>query len=158
MLLSQLADHITEAIRTAPPETWGGTLKIPSDVPVHFALDPFTDSGELIKGPAVFVIPSYVQYSVGTRRNSQQPASKLKYVTVALCIRIKTASDAPVYDVTSKQLAKDYVDLKEYLDDFLVGLAIPNCRLTEIETEPPDELELKDNYYIVTSVLAYAAC
>lgn len=157
MLLTQLAEAIVTSLSESPPETWG-ELKIPSDIPVHFALDPFTDSGESIKGPSVFVIPSYVQYTVDKRRNANQPPKKIKYITIALCIRIHSSNpDTPVYDVTTLDKAKQYIDLKEELDDFLLGMDI-GANLVEYETEPPDELELKDNFYVVTSVLGYATC
>lgn len=159
MLLSQLAKDIEQALTNSSPGDWSG-LKVPADVQVKFALDPFTDSGELDNlGPTIFVIPGYVQYQqADRRRNSSQPISKLKFVTVALCVRIRSNSSTPVYDVTTESEAIRLVNLKEELDDFIIGLNLTGAKLEEIETEPPDEIELKDSYFLITSVLGYVTC
>lgn len=157
MLLSQLAKDIEQALLNSSPGDWSGLI-VPTDVQVNFALDPFTDSG-LMLGPTIFVIPGYVQYQqADRRRNSSQPISKLKFVTVALCVRIRSNSNTPVYDVTTETEAIRLVNLKEELDDFIIGLSLTGAKLEEIETEPPDEIELKDSYFLITSVLGYATC
>ncbi len=158
MLLSLLAKSIVDALQDAPPETWSN-LALNTDVPVRFALDPFTSSGEQITGPSVFVIPGYIEYSgFDKRRKDTQPTERLKFVTIALCIRITGGADTPVYDVTTEENAIKFINLKEELDEFIVQLAIENARLVGVETEPSDQFELKDSYFIVTSVLSYATC
>lgn len=159
MYLSLLAKNIEQALLNSTPENWTG-LNVPDDIQVKFALDPFADSGQLDGlGPTIFVIPGYVQYQqIERRRNSSQSTDKLKFVTVALCVRIKSKEATPVYDVTTEAEAIKLIDLKEELDEFIVGLSINGAKLQEIETEPPDEIELKDSYYLITSVLAYATC
>lgn len=159
MYLSLLAKNIQEALTNSTPENWSG-LRVPTDVQVKFALDPFADSGQLDGlGPTIFVIPGYIQYQqVDRRRNSSQPTDKLKYVTVALCVRIRSGSSTPVYDVTTETEAIRLINLKEELDEFILGLNITGASLREIETEPPDEIKLKDSYYLITSVLGYATC
>ena len=159
MLLSQLAKDIEQALLNSLPENWSG-LNVPDDVQVKFALDPFADSGQLDGlGPTIFVIPGYVQYQQAERRrNSSQSIDKLKFVTVALCVRIRSNSSTPVYDVTTETEAIRLINLKEELDDFIIGLSLTGAKLSEIETEPPDEIKLKDSYYIITSVLGYATC
>lgn len=159
MYLTQLAKTIATSINSSPPENWGGStgtgLVVGTDVTAKFAFDPFSNSGTSILD--IYVIPTYIEYNrIGVRQ--VKLTTDKKFVTVAIAAKIRASGVVPVYDVTTESEAIKLIDLKEDLDVFLNSLTIPGAKLTDFDTEPPDELELKDSFFIVTSVLGYATC
>jgi len=158
MYLTELALEIEQALLDSDPSSWPGNdvldhYVVPDDVPVKFALDPFSDSG--ILQPSIYVIPGFIQYRVDrSRRPNQQ--RHLKFVTVALCVRIKE-TDSEGLDVASREEVIKLLNLKEDLEKFLLDLNI-GVQLEEVESDLPDEVQLKDRYYLATIVLGYATC
>jgi hypothetical protein len=160
--LSELAVAIRNAIRDSEDSSWGGYNSTGyvvgtevGEIPVRFSLDPLTDSG--IDSPAIYVIPGFCEYSLSNKRASYQPVMALKFITIAVAVKI-TTDDNTVYDVTSEPEAIKLLDLKEDLDNFILGLAIPGASLEEIEVEPPNEVQLKDSYYLAISLCGYRTC
>lgn len=158
MFLTEIAELIKDKLEDSPPETWvaaTGYLIVPDDVTVKVALDPFSESG--IYSPGIFVIPGYVQFGPKDRKLTP---SKVKFITVAVCIRMKDA-DTQGPDITSWVEGRRLVDLKECLDNFLVNLDLSEHKLSisgEIETDPPDEIVLDNRYFLATTVIGYDAC
>lgn len=159
MYLTSLAKTIVTSINSSAPENWGGStgtgLVVPTDVTAKFALDPFSDSSSSILD--IYVIPTYIEFNRNGVRKTKLTNDK-KFVTVAIAAKIRAEGTVPVYDVTTESEAIKLIDLKEDLDYFLNNLVIADAKLTDYDTEPPDELEMKDSFFIVTSVLGYAAC
>lgn len=160
MYLTQLANTIVTSINSSPPEKWGGStgtgLVVPTDVTAKFALDPFSDSNSSILD--IYVIPGYIEFRRSQVRSKTGPIPTRKYVTVAIAAKIVSENNTPVYDVTTEAKAIALVDLKEDLDYFLNTLPVTDATLADVETEPPDELEMKDSFFIVTTVLGYDTC
>lgn len=160
MYLSQIASLIVEELSTSLPESWPGSgvyapyvVGTPG-IEVRLALDPFTDSGTDI--PRVFVIPGYVEYRIEKDRK-RHVQSDLKYITVVVCVQI-TEQDTEGFDVSTVEEIVKLVDLKEDLDRFLLTIQVDGAKLEGIETEPPGEFQLKDSYFLATTVLGFASC
>ena len=163
MYLTEIAKALVLSINSSSPENWGGStgsgLVVPTDVTAKFALDPFSESGNSILD--IYVIPGYIEYDrVGVRK--RKLTADKKFVTVAIAAKIRAAGTSgdpvPTYDVTTESEAIKLVDLKEDLDFFLNNLQITGASLRDFDTEPIDELEMKDSFFIVTSVLGYDTC
>lgn len=162
MFLTQIAKTLVTKLNESDSSNWvvpegeGYVVGTDADIQAVFALDPFQKaSGEI---PRIFVIPSYIEYNFEQVRKVKLNPN-LKYVVVALTVKVRSDDDTPTYDVTSESESVRLVDLKENLDNFLANpTLIPGITLRSIETEPLDEIEVKDSYFIVTTVLAYAAC
>lgn len=164
MFLTELAELIHDRITNSPPETWAGpsggsSLIIPVDVPVKLALDPLTETKD--PNPALFVIPGYCQYTnAGERKNSGKRYSKVKVITLAICLRMKEM-DAQGFDVTSWTEGRKLLDLKELLDEFVLGLDLSSSNVSiadTIETDPPEEIQLDNRYFLATTVIGYDSC
>lgn len=162
MYLSEIALTIVNNLNTSTPENWGGSgsgLVVPTDLTAKFALDPFRESGNTELD--IFVIPGYIEYNFNQVRKVKRTFDR-KFVTVALVARVTAESNigdpVPVYDVTTQTEAIKLIDLKEDLDYFLSRMIIPDILLKDMETEPIDELEMKDSFFIVTTVLGYDSC
>ena len=161
MYLTQIAKTLVTEINASAISNWGGydgngyIVGTGADLQAKFALDPFQRSDE--STPRIFVIPSYIEFPLENVRTVKL-SPNLKYVVMALVVKVGSDDATPTYDVTSEVEATKLVDLKEDLDNFLVNLLVPGIKLRDMETEPFDEIEMKDSYFIVTSVLGYATC
>lgn len=159
MYLTQLAEALVVAINSSSPESWGGStgtgLVVPTDVTAKFALDPFSDAKE--SNLDIYVIPGYIQFNRTSVRKTKHNNDR-KFITVAVAAKVVAENNTPVYDVTTKASAIKLIDLKEDLDTFINNYSIPGAALQDVESEPFDELEMKDSFYIVTSVYGYDTC
>lgn len=164
MFLTELAELIKDSILAAPPEKWVGpsgvdSLIIGTQVPVRLALDPLTATKD--PQPALFVIPGYCQYTnAGERKNQGIRFSRLKIITLAFCFRMMEM-DAGGFDVTSWEEGRKLLDLKEILDEFMLKLDLSASKVSisdSIETDPPEEINLDNRYFLATTVIGYDSC
>lgn len=160
MYLSQIAKFLVQELASSPPESWQGSGEFEpyvvgaSGISVKYALDPFADSGK--DEPRVFVIPGYVEYRIQKDRRVHRQLD-LKYVTICVSLRVKE-QDTEGFDVSTDEEITKLIDLKEDLDKFLLTIQVEGATLEVIETEPPGEFQLKDSYFLATTVLGYATC
>lgn len=162
MYLSQIAKFLVQELASSPPESWPGSGDVepyvvgdaPGNITAKYALDPFANSGK--DQPRVFVIPGYVEYRIDKDRRRHQRLD-LKYVTVCISVRV-TGQDTEGFDVSTEEEITKLIDLKEDLDKFLLTITVVGAALEVIETEPPGEFQIKDSYFLATTVLGYAGC
>lgn len=157
MYLTQIAKDLVTGINTSPPDTWKtGGYSVPTDLIASFAFDPFSHSGK--SRLDIYVVPYYIEFDLtGVRRNKNKHTLNRKYVTVALSLKVRTAS-APENDVVTEAEGTKILDLKEDLDNFLSTFEIPGANLKDMEVEPFDELKIQDAYFVAATVLGYDSC
>lgn len=155
MYLSQLAKGLRDALNSSSPETWGGSEAtgyiVPDDVRAYYALDPFADSGD--NTPRIFIIPGYLQVNVNKDRRRHVSIDQ-KVITLALCAKLSTV-DTEGLDLCDEALVTKITDLNEELIYFATRTEVLGFLPGSVEPEPPNEVELKDRYYLAATVLAY---
>jgi hypothetical protein len=155
MYLTQIAKEIVTGINAAPSNTWkSGGYSVPTDLEASFAFDPFSNAGK--PGLNIYVVPYYIEYKLEGVRKVKHTHNR-KYVTVALCLKVKVTS-APENDLVTEAEGTKILDLKEDLDNFLSTFAIPGITLKDMESEPLDDLKIQDSYFIAATVLGYDSC
>jgi hypothetical protein len=163
MFLAEIAQALVEAINASSPENWGGSgsgLVVPDDLTAKFALDPWRDSRSSLLD--IFVIPGFIEYDFSNRRSPPTAPRRSKFVTIAVSARIIAEAATPVYDITTETEAVKLIDLKEDLDEFVaktqLGTGTDVAKVVSMDTEPANELELQDSFFVSVSVVEYVTC
>lgn len=158
MYLTRLAELIEEAINTSLPESWGGGVVVPVDMPVFAGFDPFFNSSETTD-PGIYIIPGYVEYDLSSSRKGVGVRSIMR-MSVTICKPFEAPLDLQESsgDVTVGSEWSLLSNLREDLERFLIHCSIPGVKLEEIEPEPPDELALDNRLYLAPTALGYRSC
>jgi len=72
-----------------------------------------------------------------------------------------TEMDAGGFDITSWSEGRKLLDLKEILDEFMLKLDLSSSNVSisdSIETDPPEEINLDNRYFLATTVIGYDSC
>lgn len=124
-------------------------------VAAELALDPQTvlDHDEL----KCFVIPDIVVYNLGERsgRRKTITTSSTKFVSIILATTFSQLNKG--VDLTKWTEARKVLKTRYELDAFLLGLFYSKNRVTEIECNLPDEVELDHRNFVTVTTIGFGS-
>lgn len=156
MRLTEIAELIKTAIKTAPPHIWS-SLKPDIDIPIINAVSPIEVYSR--DGNAIYILCDNVNYVVEDPRAGRPDVTceeRLKVITVVMASKI-TGHDPDGLDVTNWEVGKLLLNLKEEIDEALTRYrwSEHKLRLKVVETQPAGEAELEMRYFLASTQFGF---
>lgn len=148
MLLTQLAQELTDNLNSSP-EKWCEE----SGVTARLTLDWATClNSDVLQ---VLIVPDFVQFNLeqsqGRRGWHQLNTTKYISVIVGRKFQLRPTSN----DVAPWVECKSLVDTRERIVQFALANPVSGYKVTEIEEQPIDEMELNNRNFVAVSALGY---
>jgi len=148
MLLTKIAQELTDTLNSSP-EKWCSE----SGVKARLTLDWATClKADILQ---VLIVPDFVQFNLeqSQGRREWQQLNTIKYISVIVGRKFKMLPTSN--DVAPWEECKSLVDTRERVVQFALANPVYGYKVTEIEEQPIDEMELNNRNFVAVSALGY---
>ena len=159
--IDDICDEIKALVEAADDSTWSNLsvgADSSDDYTIRVGLDPL-GKGSDKKAQGVWLIPVGPSYDIEASLGRQRVVSLDKKGTILIAIFIpvkeNSSGESEGVDVTNWQEAKKLTKFREELEALIIKAEITNNPLMGVETEPPQEVELKNKWYMTFTELIY---